>query len=402
MEAPIMARDRRGVKSIFDEAAEIASPEARAAYLERCCGGDPELRMKVDSLLRALDEAGSFLEASPDLGATAASHAPTPRARPGAVLEGVATTPASAVADPPGAPAAPTLPPSREAPVDDPAVIRPSDDGPDLIGTIVADRYKLRQEIGAGGMGTVFLAEQLHPVRRQVALKLIKRGMDSRSVLARFESERQALALMEHPNIARVLDAGTTADGRPLFIMELVKGIPITEYCDAHRLDIPARLALFRPVCSAVQHAHQKGIIHRDLKPSNVLVESHDDRPVPKVIDFGLAKATSGLRLTEQSLFTAFGSVAGTPLYMAPEQARFNALDVDTRADIYALGVILYELLTGTTPIAPSRSGRRRWTRCCGRSARSSRRRRRAGSAPRKRCRHLRPAAGSSRHGCRG
>ena len=170
-------------------------------------------------------------------------------------------------------------------------------------------------------MGTVYLAEQLRPVRRQVALKLIKPGMDSRNVLARFESERQALALMDHPHIARVLDAGSTADGRPFFVMELVKGIPITEYCDAHRLDIPARLALFRQVCSAVQHAHQKGIIHRDLKPSNILVEAHDDKPVPKVIDFGLAKATSGMRLTEQSLFTAFGSVAGTPRYMAPEQA---------------------------------------------------------------------------------
>ena len=235
---------------------------------------------------------------------------------------------------------------------DSTTVDRPNDQGPDLIDTIIADRYKIRQEIGEGGMGTVYLAEQLRPVRRQVALKLIKRGMDSRNVLARFESERQALALMEHPHIARVLDAGTTADGRPLFVMELVKGIPITEYCDAHRLDLNARLELFRQVCSAVQHAHQKGIIHRDLKPSNVLVESHDDRPVPKIIDFGLAKATSGMRLTEQSLFTAFGSVAGTPLYMAPEQASFNALDIDTRADIYALGVILYELLTGTTPIA--------------------------------------------------
>jgi serine/threonine-protein kinase len=343
MEALIMARDRRGVKSIFDEAAEITSAEERAAYLERCCGGDPDLRKQVDALLGALDEAGSFLEASPDLGATAASDAPVPRAGLGAAFEGMATTPGSAVADLSGALAAQTLPPSPKALIGDPAGTRPSDDGPDLIGTIIADRYKLRQQIGEGGMGTVFFAEQLRPVRRQVALKLIKRGMDSRGVLARFESERQALALMEHPNIARVLDAGTASDGRPFFVMELVKGIPITEYCDAHRLDIPARLALFRQVCSAVQHAHQKGIIHRDLKPSNVLVESHDDRPVPKVIDFGLAKATSGLRLTEQSLFTAFGSVAGTPLYMAPEQAKFNALDVDTRADIYALGVILYE-----------------------------------------------------------
>ena len=175
--------------------------------------------------------------------------------------------------------------------------------------------------------------------------------MDSRTVLARFESERQALALMDHPHIAKVLDAGTTEHGRPFFVMELVKGIPLTDYCDRHQLDLPARLALFRQICSAVQHAHQKGIIHRDLKPTNILVESHDGKPVPKVIDFGLAKATSGMQLSEHSLFTAFGSVAGTPLYMAPEQASFNALDVDTRADIYALGVILYELLTGSTPI---------------------------------------------------
>ena len=220
-----------------------------------------------------------------------------------------------------------------------------------LIGSVIAGRYKIREEIGEGGMGSVYLAEQARPIRRMVALKLIKPGMDSRAVLARFESERQALALMDHPNIARVLDAGSTEAGRPFFVMELVKGIPITEYCDRHRLGLPERLALVRQICSAVQHAHQKGIIHRDLKPSNILVESHDDKPVPKVIDFGLAKATSGLRLTEQSLFTAFGSVAGTPLYMAPEQASFNALDVDTRADIYSLGVILYELLTGSTPI---------------------------------------------------
>ena len=201
-------------------------------------------------------------------------------------------------------------------------------------------------------MGSVFLAEQTHPVRRQVALKLIKPGMDSRTVLARFESERQALALMDHPNIAKVLDAGTTEQGRPFFVMELVKGIPLTEYCDQHRLGLPERLTLFRQICSAVQHAHQKGIIHRDLKPSNILVESHDGKAVPKVIDFGLAKATSGLQLSEHSLYSAFGSVAGTPIYMAPEQATFNALDIDTRADIYALGVILYELLTGSTPIS--------------------------------------------------
>ena len=220
-----------------------------------------------------------------------------------------------------------------------------------LLDTVIAGRYKLRQEIGEGGMGTVYLAEQTQPVSRQVALKLIKAGMDSKTVLARFETERQALALMDHPNIARVLDAGTTEHGRPFFVMELVKGIPLTSYCDQHRLELSERLALFRQICSAVQHAHQKGIIHRDLKPTNILVESHDGKPVPKVIDFGLAKATSGIRLSDHSLFTAFGTVAGTPLYMAPEQAAFNALDVDTRADIYALGVILYELLTGSTPI---------------------------------------------------
>ena len=175
--------------------------------------------------------------------------------------------------------------------------------------------------------------------------------MDTRTVLARFESERQVLALMDHPNIAKVLDAGTTENGRPFFVMELVKGIPLTDYCDQHRLGLLERLNLFRQICSAVQHAHQKGIIHRDLKPTNILVESHDGSPVPRVIDFGLAKATSGLQLTEQSVYSAFGTVAGTPLYMAPEQATFNAIDVDTRADIYALGVILYELLTGSTPI---------------------------------------------------
>src|SRR5262249_37101244 len=204
---------------------------------------------------------------------------------------------------------------------------------------------------GEGGMGTVFMADQLVPVKRRVAVKLIRESRDSRQILARFEAERQALALMDHPNIARVLDAGTSESNRPYFVMELVKGVPLTQFCDEHRLSIRERLQLFEQICSAVQHAHQKGGIHRDLKPTNILVESHAGRPLPKVIDFGLAKATSGLQLTEHTLFTALGTVAGTPLYMAPEQATFNAIDIDTRADIYALGVILHELLTGTTPV---------------------------------------------------
>ena len=216
-------------------------------------------------------------------------------------------------------------------------------------GTIIADRYKLLEQIGEGGMGVVWVAEQTEPVRRRVALKLVKAGMDSRTVIARFEAERQALALMDHPNIARVLDAGATSDGHPFFVMELVKGVPITDFCDARKLSASERLELFIPVCRAIQHAHQKGIIHRDIKPSNVLVALHDEQPVPKVIDFGVAKAI-GQQLTEKTLYTGFGALIGTPMYMAPEQATFNQLDVDTRADIYSLGVLLYELLVGRWP----------------------------------------------------
>ena len=306
-----MALDPRRVKALFNAALDLPDPADRPAFLDRECGDDRELRLRLDELLAAHDGPVESLE-------------PTLADGPGPTGDFAERTQGSR----------PEIPP--------PAT---------LIGSVIAGRYRLREEIGEGGMGSVYLAEQTRPVRRKVALKLIKAGMDSRTVLARFESERQALAMMDHPHIAKVLDAGATDAGRPFFVMELVKGIPLTDYCDGHRLGLPERLTLFRQICSAVQHAHQKGIIHRDLKPTNILVESHDGHPVPKVIDFGLAKATSGQPLGDQSLYTAFGTVAGTPLYMAPEQAAFNALDVDTRADIYALGVILYELLTGSTPI---------------------------------------------------
>ena len=210
--------------------------------------------------------------------------------------------------------------------------------------------YKLLQPLGEGGMGSVYMAEQQEPVRRRVALKVIKAGMDTRQVIARFEAERQALAMMDHQHIARVLDAGTTEDERPYFVMELVQGIPITEYCDRNQLTLQDRLQLLIPVCHAIQHAHQKGIIHRDIKPSNILVTLYDGVPVPKVIDFGLAKALQQ-RLTERTMFTQFGQVVGTLEYMSPEQAEMNALDVDTRTDVYSLGVLMYELLTGSTPL---------------------------------------------------
>jgi tetratricopeptide (TPR) repeat protein len=294
-------------RSIFAAALDITDIAERAAYLDAACGGDAALRQHLDELLAAQAKLGSFLVQPRNGSPRTADFEPT-----------------------------------------------------EVPGTVIAGRYKLLEEIGEGGMGTVWVAEQTQPVRRKVALKLVKPGLDSRSVLARFEAERQALALMDHPNIAKVLDGGMTETGRPFFAMEYVKGVPITEFCDATRLSVSERLQLFVQVCQAVQHAHQKGIIHRDLKPSNILVAPYDDRPVPKVIDFGLAKAMHQ-SLTERTLHTAHETVLGTPLYMSPEQAQLNNLDVDTRSDIYSLGVLLYELLTGTTPVEQKRFKEAAW-----------------------------------------
>ena len=329
-----MPSERPGgnVKAIFDEAVEIAPTEERAAFLDGACAGDQDLRRKVETLIRALDEAEGFLEGSPDLQVTGdpesdamgISTSPSGPVR----REEIATCTNVASADEPGA-----------SPV--PCRVK----GP---GTRIGP-YKLLQRIGEGGMGAVYLAEQERPVRRRVALKVIKPGMDTEQVVARFQAERQALAIMDHPHIAKVFDAGVTDNGRPYFVMELVKGVPITEYCDAVHLTPKERLELFIPVCQAIQHAHQKGIIHRDIKPSNVLVAMQDGKPTPKVIDFGIAKAIDQ-RLTEQTFFTQHGAIIGTLEYMSPEQAEISAMDIDTRADIYALGVMLYELLTGSTP----------------------------------------------------
>jgi serine/threonine protein kinase/Flp pilus assembly protein TadD len=290
-----MKPEPKRIRELFVAAVGKADPELRGAFLAEACDGDEGLLGEVRLLLEAHQDAGRFLE--------------SPAAAPTVTVASTLT------------------------------------EGP---GTVIGP-YKLLEQIGEGGMGVVYMAEQARPIRRKVALKIIKPGMDTRQVIARFEAERQALALMDHPNIARVLDAGATDSGRPYFVMELVRGIPITEYCDRNHLAIADRLELFVQVCQAVQHAHQKGIIHRDLKPSNVLVTLIDGAAVPKIIDFGVAKAM-GQQLTEKTLFTGFAHLIGTPLYMSPEQAELSGVDIDTRSDIYSLGVLLYELLTGMTP----------------------------------------------------
>jgi eukaryotic-like serine/threonine-protein kinase len=302
-------------ESLFDAALERETVAERMAFLDEACAGDLALRRRLVLLLAAHDKSVGILD----------QPAIPPESKP-------------------------TSPESGPDPVP----------GGEQVGTVLAGRYILLEEIGEGGMGTVWVARQTEPVRRKVALKLIKAGMDSKTVLSRFEAERQALALMEHPNIAKVLDGGTTERGRPFFVMEYVDGVPLTKYCDLARLSIAERLGLFVTVCQAVQHAHTKGIIHRDLKPSNILIGLYDGVPVPKIIDFGLAKALHGA-LTEYTMLTASGVMMGTPLYVSPEQAEPNNLDVDARTDIYALGVILYELLTGTTPVERQRFGEAAW-----------------------------------------
>jgi serine/threonine protein kinase len=284
-------------EALFTAASKLP-PSERGAFLESVCQGNLPLRQRLEALLAAHEQ--------PD-----------------------------------------ALPP---APVESPG-LEPVEEPP---GRMVG-RYKLMEKIGEGGCGVVFVAEQMEPVRRRVALKLIKLGMDTKAVIARFEAERQALALMDHPNIAKVLDGGTTDTGRPYFVMELVRGLKITEHCDRQKLSTPERLRLFVQVCQAVQHAHQKGIIHRDIKPSNVFVTMHDGVAVTKVIDFGIAKAIGNESLTDKTIYTALDQFIGTPAYMSPEQAAHSGLDIDTRTDIYSLGVLLYELLTGRTPFDTKR-----------------------------------------------
>ena len=300
-------------EELFDEARQLADANERRRFLDQTCAGDVGLRTRIDNLLDSETEAEKFFnETGPALTLPPAALHPTRG------LEASMGVSATTVA------------------------------GEEPVGTRIG-RYKLVQKIGEGGWGVVYLAEQEEPVRRRVALKIIKLGMETKSVIARFEAERQALAMMDHPNIARVFDAGATDRGPPYFVMELVRGVRITKYCDQHRLGTGARLDLFVQVCHAIQHAHQKGIIHGDIKPSNIMIAQQDGVPVPKVIDFGIAKATEA-RLTDRMLFTSYVQLIGTPAYMSPEQADVSGLDIDTRSDIYSLGVLLYELLTGKTP----------------------------------------------------
>ena len=295
--------------AIFFAALNVKDPAQRQLFLDQSCAGNGSLRDAVQEMLAAQGRAEQFFT----------------RSLSALKLSGEEV---SALAD--GGPQA------GAEPVDE------------RVGTMVG-RYKLLQRLGEGGCGVVYMAEQREPLRLRVALKIIKLGMDTKNVIARFDAERQALALMDHPNIARVVDGGATKAGRPFFVMELVRGVKITEYCDRNNVDLRQRLHLFIQICHALQHAHQKGIIHRDIKPSNILVTLHDGAPVPKVIDFGIAKATQG-RLTDQTFFTPHAQLIGTPAYMSPEQAELSGLDVDTRSDVYSLGVLLYELLTGRTP----------------------------------------------------
>ncbi len=307
-------------EALFQAAAQLTGAE-RAAFLNAACLGDAALRQRLETLLAGHEASAGQLVAA-ELGATVRGSDPD---RPVATAQ----------------PAATVLLPELNQPVAAAVV----EEG---VGTTLGP-YKLREKVGEGGCGTVYVADQEKPVRRRVALKVIKLGMDTREVIARFEAERQALAMMDHPNIAKVLDAGTTEAGRPYFVMELVRGIRITDYCDQANLSTKERLDLFIKVCQAIQHAHQKGIIHRDIKPSNILVTLHDGVPVPKVIDFGIAKATEG-RLTDSTVYTQLHQFMGTPAYMSPEQAEMSGLDIDTRSDIYSLGVLLYQLLTSKTP----------------------------------------------------
>lgn len=314
MDTHVMNATIEQEQKIFQAALERGNPRERELFIEQACAGDPSLRANVARLLAAYAKADGFFTGVAELMRD----------------EDAAPSPAEAAGGS-GAKCSPDIA------------------GDEQGGTLIG-HFKILEKIGEGGCGVVYMAEQQEPIRRRVALKIIKLGMDTKAVIARFEQERQALALMDHPSIARVLDAGATETGRPYFVMELVRGIRITDYCDQNQLDTRQRLALFVQVCHAIQHAHQKGLIHRDIKPSNILVTLHDGVPMPKVIDFGIAKATGEGRLTDKTLFTSYGHIIGTPAYMSPEQAEMSGLDVDTRSDIYSLGVLLYELLTGATP----------------------------------------------------